>query len=131
MEDDPLSISGIVDRFGITLDVFRPTNGIAADGEVTLTFASVLQAKGFVQPSTQSSPIAQGREQGRTQTTIYFSGSVDVRIDDEIHDAASGTARTWRVVGAVNPGEVAASGAAAHLNLTAVDCIEVEPSVSV
>lgn len=121
-----MSIAGLVDRFGITLYVFRPTVTTNADGEVGLKFDSVLQTRGFVQPSTQTSDVAQGRELGRTTVTIYFSGTVDVRIDDEIHDASTGTARTWRVSGIVNPGEVGTSGAAAHLNMTVVDCQEIE-----
>lgn len=125
-----MSIAGLVDRFGITLYVFRPTSTVGADGEVALAFANVLEVRGFVQPSTQTSEVAQGRENGRTTVSIYLAGAVDVRIDDELHDASSGSAKTWRVIGATNPGEVGTSGAAGHLNMTVVECIEVEPNVT-
>lgn len=121
-----MSIAGLVDRFGITIYVFRPTVTTNADGEVGLKFDSVLQTKAFMQPASQSSDVAQGRELGRTNATAYFSGSVDVRIDDELHDVLTGTARTWRVIGIVNPGEVGTSGAASHLNMTVVECQEIE-----
>jgi hypothetical protein len=126
VEDDPLSIAGLVDRFGITLYVFRPTATVGADGEVALAFANALETKGFVQPSSESSDVAQGRELGRTSATAYFAGTVDVRIDDELHDVSTGSARTWRIVGIVNPGEVGTSAAAAHLNMTVVECQEIE-----
>jgi len=130
MEDDPLSISALVDRFGIDLYVYRPSVSTGNDGEVALSFAKAYSARGFIQPTSQTSDVAQGRENGRTTATIYFTGSVDVRIDDEIRNAESGTYRLWRVVGAVNPGEVGVTYAAPHLSMTAVDCIEVEPELS-
>ena len=84
-----MSIAGLIDRFGIALWVFRPTATVGNDGEVALAFASVLETRGFVQPTSQTSEVAQGRENGRTTTTIYMAGSVDVRIDDEIRNAAT------------------------------------------
>jgi hypothetical protein len=53
-----------------------------------------------------------------------------VRIDDEIRDGVTGTVRNWRVTGASIPGEVVAANSAAHLAMTVVDAIEVEPGVS-
>ena len=126
-----MSIAGLIDRFGISLWVFRPTATVGNDGEVALAFASILETRGFVQPTSQTSEVAQGRENGRTTTTIYFSGSIDVRIDDEIRNAATGTTRVWRVIGATIPGEVGASSAAPHLLMTVVDCVEVEPEVAI
>jgi hypothetical protein len=125
-----LSIGGIVARFGRCLFVYRPDTSVGNDGQVARTYEREFEIRGFVQPASQSSDIAQGRFNGRTTTTIYVDGCSDIRIDDEIHDKVSGTARTWRVTGITNPGDLGDTGAAPHLNHTIVDCVEIEPEVS-
>ena len=120
-----MSIGSLVARFGRRLWVQRPTVSVGADGEVARAYAAVCCVRGFVQPNTESSDVAQGRMSGRTGTTIYLEGKVDIRIDDEIRDALSG-GRLWRVTGAVNPGDVGASQAAPHLSMTVVDATEVD-----
>jgi hypothetical protein len=55
---------------------------------------------------------------------------LDVRIDDEIRDGLYGTVRNWRVTGANVPGEVIVANSAAHLAMTVVDAVEVEPGVT-
>ena len=120
-----MSIGGLVARFGRRLWVYRPTIGVASDGEVTRPYAAVCCGKGFVQPTTQSSDVAQGRMDGRTSCTIYLEGAVDIRIDDEVRDSLATTARNYRVIGSVNPGELGLTQAAPHLSMTAVDAVEV------
>ena len=120
-----MSIGSLVSRFGRKLWVNRPTVAVAADGEVTRTYAAVCCVRGFVQPTTKTSEVSQGRENGRTTTAIYLEGKCEIRIDDEIRDALTG-GRLWRVIGAVNPGDVGASQAAPHLSMTIVDCVEVD-----
>jgi hypothetical protein len=55
-----------------------------------------------------------------------------VEVDDEIHDRIAGTAnvKTWRVTGVTNPGLLGDTGAAPHLNHTEIECVEIEPEVS-
>lgn len=125
-----MSIEALVNRFGLTLYLYRPTMGIGSDGQPTRSYVRTTQLTGFVQPSAQSSDVFSGRMEGRTPCTIYLSGSVDVRIDDEIRDGVTGTVRNWRVTGASIPGEVVAANSAAHLAMTVVDAVEVEPGVS-
>lgn len=125
-----MSIGSLIARFGATLYVRRSTTTLGADGEMSLDYKQVDVVRGWVQPASQTSEVAQGRENARTSTTIYLEGLVDVEIDDEIHDVASGTGRTWRIVGSVNPGFVGTTAAAPHLNMTSVECVEVEPTRS-
>lgn len=125
-----MSISALISRFGTTLYVRRSTTTIGNDGEMSLDYKQVDSARGFVQPSVQTSDVAQGRENARTTTSIFFEGLLDVEIDDEIHDVASGTGRTWRIVGSINPGFVGTTGSAPHLSMTVVECVEVEPTRS-
>lgn len=125
-----MSIGGILARFGRCLFVYRPETAVGADGQVARTYGREFEVRGFVQPSSQSSDAAQGRMNGRTATTIYVDGCADIRVDDEVHDRVTGSARTWRVVGVTNPGDVGETGAAPHLNHTIVDCVEVEPEVT-
>lgn len=125
-----MSIGGIVARFGRCLFVYRPETAVESDGRVSRSYGREFEVRGFVQPSAQSSDVAQGRMNGRTATTIYLEGCADIRIDDEIHDRVTGSAKTWRVVGVTNPGDVGETGAAPHLNHTIIDCVEVEPEVT-
>lgn len=127
-----MSIAAIIARFGIPLYVFRPTITTATDGTVVRTYStSALSARGFVQPTGQSQDVFEGRASSRTAGTIYFEGSLDIRIEDEIYNGTTGSVTAWRVVGMVNPGEIGRlSGTASHLNLTAVEVVEVEPSVT-
>lgn len=124
-----MSIASLVDRFGIDLHLYRASVTTGNDGEIALTYSRATVVRGFIQPTSQTSDVAQGRENGRTTTTIYFSGLVDVRIDDELRSADAVPYRVWRVIGSVNPGDVGVSLAAPHLNMTAVDCVEVEPEI--
>lgn len=125
-----MSIGGIIARFGRCLFVYRPETAVGNDGQVSRSYDREFEVRGFVQPATQSSDVAQGRANGRTSTTIYLENCADVRIDDEIHDRVTGTAKTWRVTGVTNPGELGDTGAAPHLNHTIVDCVEIEPEAA-
>lgn len=126
-----MSISGIIGRFGIPLYVYRPTITTASDGTVVRTYASAaISARGFVQPSGQTQDVFEGRASSRTTGVVYFDGALDIRIEDEIYSGTSGSVTAWRVTGIVNPGEIGRSLAALHLNMTAVDVVEVEPTVS-
>lgn len=122
-----MSVASLVARFGQTLYAYRPTTTVLSDGQVSRAYASDIEFRGFWQPGSQTDAIAQGAAQGRTTGTIYAEGSVDVRIDDEIHDRETGTARSWRVVGVVNPGDLGRTQANPHMNFTAMDVVEVEP----
>lgn len=125
-----MSIGGLIAMFGRCLFVYRPDTTVASDGRVERAYSREFEVRGFVQPGTQTSDVAQGRMSGRTQTTIYLESCADIRIDDEIHDKVTGTAKTWRVTGVSNPGLLGDTGASPHLNHTIVDCVEVEPEVS-
>jgi hypothetical protein len=126
-----LSISSLVGRFGIDLYVYRPTLTTASDGTVVRTFSSAaITARGFVQPTGQTQDVFEGRASSRTTGTAYFDGALDIRIEDEIYSGTSGSVTAWRVTGAVNPGEMGRTLAALHLNMTAVDVVEVEPTVA-
>jgi hypothetical protein len=125
-----MSIEALVNRFGLTLYLYRPTIGLGTDGQTTRTYARQSEVRAFVQPGAQSSDVFQGRMSGRTSCTIYLSGLVDVRIDDELRDGFTGTVRNWRVTGASNPGETSPAQSASHLAMTVVDAVEVEPGVT-
>lgn len=125
-----MSIEALVNRFGLTLYLYRPTTGVGADGEVSRSYARVCELKGFVDSGSETSAIALGRANGQTSATIYLPGSVDVRIDDEIRNGYTGTVRNWRVDGAVQPGETFAANSAAHLTMTVVQATEVDPGVT-
>ncbi len=127
-----MSIGGIIAQFGRCLFVYRPAVAVGADGQVSRSYAREFTVTGFVQPGSQSSDVAQGRMNGRTATTIYVEGCADVEVDDEIHDRIAGTAnvKTWRVTGVTNPGLLGDTGAAPHLNHTEIECVEIEPEVS-
>ena len=107
-----MSIESIVNRFGITLYVYRPTTGVNTDAQVTRSYSRVSEVRGFVQPAGQTSEVYQGRMEGRTPCTIYIQGSADIRIDDELRDGFYGTVRNWRVTGASNPGETVVANSA-------------------
>lgn len=129
-----MSISSLISKFGRTFYVFRPTMTSAADGTRLWTYSPgtpVLTVKGFMQPTAQSEDPFQGRGNSRTIGTLYLEGNQDVRIDDEIYEAATGSTSVWRVRGVVNAGEVGTTGAASHLDMTAVDVVEVAPNVTV
>lgn len=125
-----MSIGGLISRFGRCLFVYRPDTAVESDGRVSRTYSREFQIVGFVQPASQSSDVAQGRMNSRTSTSIYVEGCSDILIDDEIHDKVAGSARTWRVVGVVNPGELGETSTAPHLNHTIVECVEVGPEVT-
>jgi len=125
-----MSIEALVNRFGLTLYLYRPTMGLGTDGQPTRTYSRTAEIRGFVQPGTQTSDELQGRMTARTSCSIYLSGNVDVRIDDEIRDGFTGTVRNWRVTGAAQPGETYAANSASHLTMTVVDAVEVEPGVT-
>lgn len=123
-----MSIETLVNQFGMTLYIRLPAYTVESDGTITRQYGRVFTATGFVQPSGQTEPVIQGRLEGRTSTTIYFVGALSIGIDYEIHDSESVTARQWRVTGVVNPAELGQTGARPSLNMTVVDCVEVEPN---
>lgn len=125
-----MSIEAMVARLGVPLYLYRPTTSVGADGEVSRSYARAVELRGFVDPGTKSSDVAYGRATGRVPVTIYLSGYVDVRIDDEIRNGYSGTVRNWRVTGATNPGETYSSNGAPNMLMTVVACEEVEPGVT-
>lgn len=125
-----MSISSLVSEFGQTLYLYRPTNTVSSDGKPLRTYAQVTSFTGFIQPGAQGQDVLEGRQSGRTGGTIYVSGTLDVRIDDEIYSDTSGTVDRWRVTGASNPGEVGRLSASHRLNMTAIDVTEVEPGIT-
>jgi hypothetical protein len=126
-----VSIESIVNEFGITLYVHRPTMTVSSDGKPNRTYASVAEVVAFVQPSGQSSDVLEGRMSGRTSATIYIAGSQDIRIDDELYTGTSGSVVRWRVTGTTNPGETSRAFALRHrLKMTVVDAVQVDPSLS-
>jgi hypothetical protein len=122
-----LSIETLVNQFGMTLYIRLPAYTVESDGSISRQYGRVFTATGFIQPSSQSEPVIQGRYEGRTSATIYFAGALTIGIDYEIHDSEGLTARQWRVTGVVNPAELGQTGARPALNMTVVDCVEVEP----
>lgn len=126
-----MSIESIVSEFGITLYIHRPTMSVSSDGKPNRTYASVGECVGFVQPGAQNSDVLEGRMSGRTGATIYISGSVDIRIDDELYTGTSGAVTRWRVSGKTNPGETARAFSLAHrLKMTVVDAVQVDPDLA-
>lgn len=125
-----MSIEALVNRMGITLYVYRPSTSVGADGEVQRNYTRGQEVRGFVDSGSENSAIAYGRATGQTSATIYLSGVVDVRIDDEIRNGYTGTVRNWRVGGVVQPGETFASNGAPHLTMTVVTATEVDPGVT-
>ena len=123
-----MSIETLVNQFGMTLYIRLPAYTVESDGSISRQYGRVFTATGFIQPSSQSEPVIQGRYEGRTSATIYFVGALTIGIDYEIHDSESLTSRQWRVTGVVNPAELGQTGARPSLNMTVVDCVEVEPN---
>jgi len=129
-----MSIASLISRFGRTFHVFRPAITSAADGTRLWTYSPgtpILTVRGFMQPATQAEDPFEGRANSRTSGTLYIEGANDIRIDDEIYEAATGTTSVWRVRGVVNPAELGTTGAASHLNMTVVDVVEVAPDTTV
>jgi len=125
-----LSIESLISTFGTTLNLYRPQMTVSSDGKPNRTYVATASLRGFIQPGGQSSDILEGRPSGRTTATIYFAGAQDVRIDDELYSGTTGTVSRWRVVGAVNPGEIGRNFSAHRLNLTTVDAIQVDPDLA-
>jgi hypothetical protein len=125
-----MSIASMISEFGVTLYIHRPTMTVSSDGKPNRTYASVGSAVGFVQPAGQSSDVLEARMSGRTNCTIYFDGSVDVRIDDELYTGTSGTVSRWRVTGATNPGETGRVFGSHRLMMTVVDAIQIDPDLA-
>jgi len=126
-----LSIESLVSEFGTVLYLHRPTMTVSSDGKPMRTYGYIANARGFIQPSGQSSDTLEGRLNVRTAATIYFVGSFDVRIDDELYTGTSGTVARWRVIGSTNPGEIGRNFPNAHrLNMTVVEATMVDPSIS-
>ena len=126
-----MSIETLVNQFGMTLYIRLPAYTVQSDGSISRQYGRVFTATGFIQPSSQSEPVIQGRYEGRTSATIYFVGALSIGIDYEIHDSESLTTRQWRVTGVVNPAELGQTGARPSLNMTDVDCVEVEPNADI
>ncbi len=126
-----MSIDALISRFGIDLHIYIPVYSTGSDGSVIRSFGRVISERGFVQPSSQSEPFTQGRQEGRTSVQIFFPRGTSVPIDAEIRDSTfSDTGwRAWRVIGATNPGELQQTLAAPHLSMTVVDAVEIEPEV--
>ena len=127
-----MSIESLVSQFGMTLYHFVPTTSTGADGQVSRSYSATATSRiGFVQPTSANESTAQGRNTERRTATIYFAAVFRVDVDDEFHDVQLGAARTWRVTGRVNPGELATTFSASRLNMMPVDVIEIEPAVDV
>lgn len=125
-----MSIASLVSEFGVTLYLYRPTATVSSDGKPLRTYALVESFTGFIQPSSQSQDVLEGRASSRTAVTIYVSGTLDVRIEDEIYSGTSGSVERWRVSGSTNPGEVGRMSSAHRLNMTVIDAVQVAPEVS-
>ena len=125
-----MSIGAIVSEFGMSLNLYRPTATVSSDGKTLRTYAFVQSFTGFVQPSAQGQDLLEGRQSSRTSVAIYVEGTLDVRIDDEIYSATTGTAERWRVSGSTNPGEVGRISASHRLNMTVIDAVQVAPEIS-
>lgn len=129
-----MSIAALVSKFGRTFHVFRPTISVSEDATRKWAYSPgvpVLSIVGFFQPTAEAEDPFQSRANSRTTGTIYFEGSQDIRIEDELYEAAVGSTKVFRVRGVVNPGELGTTGAAPHLNMTTVDVVEVAPSTTV
>ena len=126
-----MSIDALISRFGIALHIYTPVYSTGSEGSVVRSFGRVTSERGFVQPSSQSEPVAQGRQEGRTSVQIFFPRGTSVPIDSEIRDSISVDTgwRAWRVIGSTNPGELQQTLSAPHLSMTVVDAVEVEPEV--
>lgn len=126
-----MSIDALISRFGIDLHIYTPVYSTGSEGSVVRSFGRVTSERGFVQPSSQSEPFTQGRQEGRTSVQIFFRRGTSVPIDAEIRDSISVETgwRAWRVIGSTNPGELQQTLAAPHLSMTVVDAVEVEPEV--
>lgn len=129
-----MSIESLIYRFGRTFYVYRPTVAAKSDGTSSWSYLPkdpTLTLQGFLQPSAQSEDPFEGRANTRTTGTMYFVGDQDIRIEDEIYTTTNGTSPCWRVRGRINAGELGKTFAAPHLNMTAVDVIEVSPTLTV
>jgi hypothetical protein len=129
MEDAPMSIEGLVLRFGRVLNLNRPTATIGSNGVVQRAFSKAGTVRLFLQPTGATELLQEGRYTTRTTVRAYASGSVDIRIDDELTDADTPTQR-WRVSGSYNPAYLGTTLAAGNLDHTIVDLVEIEPVVS-
>jgi hypothetical protein len=128
-----MSIESLVDTFGKVYYIIRPTVAKQSDGQFSRTYDSVVNisgSKGFYQPSGTSQDVFEGRQNTRTAGTVYFKGSLDIRIDDELRETSfiATTSPVLRVVGAVNPGNLGnVTIYNSHLNMTVVEVVEVLP----
>lgn len=128
-----MSIASIVSKFGRTFYVVHPVATVETDGSTLWTYVAATPAltlTGFFQPSTQAEDPFQGRANTRTQGTIYFVGSQDIRIEDEIYTATTGATSVFRVRGVVNPGELGITNADEALNFTSVEVTLVAPTIT-
>lgn len=127
-----MSISSMVDRFGRTFYIIQPTYTKQTDGTIKREYQKPSRSSGigWFQPSGNSGDVFEGRENSRTNGTIYFKGSVSVSVDDEITTTETDGIQTffWRVVGATSPGDLVSSPLVApHLLMTVVEVVEVDP----
>lgn len=94
-----MSVAALIKSMGKTVLLRRPTYGQNNDGSQTRTYATVSTTTAFLQERSSSQQLAQGRENLRNQTVIYFEGAVDVRVDDVITDGTTSPAWSYRVTG--------------------------------
>lgn len=130
-----MSIAALVDRYGRTLYVMRPTTTVTTDGTVVRSYPTTptVTAKGFIQPSGQTSEVFEGRMNSRTACSIYFAGVVAIEVDDLIYDVLpaalpSGTSRVFRIIGTIVPGDL---NSTEYMCMTVCDAVEVLPEIDV
>lgn len=118
-----MSVAALIASMGKSVAVRRPTNAKNPNGTVERTMATTLTTTAFVQERSSGEQVAQGRDNRRNQTVIYFDGSADVRTDDYIAVPPTGTVSLYRVTGVRVP-DLATLHPSCH---TIVDAIRVEP----
>ena len=134
-----MSIESLIGKFGQSLYLWRPTITISTDGTVVRTMlyvdATGVGFRGFIQPSGQSADVFEGRQNSRTNVTIYAKGSIDARIDDEIYFVNGvttiGNTRVLRVVGKINPADLGNSLADSFLSMTVIEAVEILPTIQI
>lgn len=120
-----MSVAAMVSRMGVSAGVRRCTYARSSIGTMDKTFTTTLTVVCFVQERGSSAQVAQGRDNMRSSTVIYFVGSVDVRADDVIAVPPTGATCVMYRVNGVRVPDLATSHPNCH---TIVDATKVPPT---
>jgi hypothetical protein len=116
-----VSVTTLIDKHGVTLNLERATISVDASGFPTRSLSTTSDfATGFVQPQSSSEPVQYGREERVITHKVYLKSGVVLQSDDIL---VVGT-RRLKVLGVLDPGLFVTSGY--HMAHIVADCVEDE-----